>query len=286
MKLLRIFNRRNISTSIILRNPLSEQTEQLTKAEATRGSTIDASDVQRHSSLSNKWWDLNGELKGLHAFNPLRVQFVRDGLANTGAIVNSPCLPLQGVKIADVGCGGGILSEALARIGANVTGIDASEELTVTATDHAKLDPSLNGRLNYICTTIEKFAEQSPNAYDAIIASEVLEHVNDKELFLKCCTEVIKPGGSLFITTFNKTLPSWFGGIIAAERILKFVPRGTHDWDKFISPADTQRLLESCGCKTKLIHGTFYNPLTSEWFWTSSTIVHYALQAVKRGKRQ
>lgn len=312
MKLFKFLNRNNISTAAILKNSsrLSKEAEQFAKTRAASGSTVDPSEVQRHASLSSKWWDANGELQALHTFNRLRVQFVRDGLANTAAIINAPCESLQGVKIADIGCGGGILSEALARIGADVTGIDASEELIEIATKHAKLDPSLSGKLNYVCNTIEKFAEQYQNTYDAIVASEILEHVNDKELFLKSCTDVIKPGGSLFITTFNKTLPSWFGGIIAAELIFKIVPRGVHSWEKFISPADTQRLLESCkiarrfrnfkhayvwlnfiftftgGCKTKLIHGTFFNPLTYKWSWTASTMFHYGLHAVKRENRQ
>lgn len=141
--------------------------------------------MEHHSKLSNKWWDVNGELRALHAFNPLRVQFVRDGLANVGFKVEYPYLPLKGIKILDVGCGGGLLSEPLARIGADVTGIDASSELITVAKEHAALDSSLDGKLNYIETTIEDFVLDNKEAFNAIVGSEIIEHVNDKELFSK-----------------------------------------------------------------------------------------------------
>ncbi|XP_076233042.1 ubiquinone biosynthesis protein COQ3, mitochondrial isoform X2 [Calliopsis andreniformis] len=259
---------------------LTEQVDP--KSNAIKRSTVDFANVEHLSKFSNKWWDINGDMRALHALNPLRIQFVRDGLANTGVKIESTHLPLEGLKILDVGCGGGLLTEPLARIGAQVTGIDASKELIKIAKEHAILDDSLQEQLNYIETSIENFACENKNRYNAVIASEVIEHVDDKELFLKNCVDVLQPGGSIFITTLNKTLPSWLGGIIAAEHVLKLVPSGTHDWNKFISPAETQRLLETCGCKTKLIHGIFYNPLKHEWFWTTSTAINYALHAVKK----
>ncbi|XP_076232831.1 ubiquinone biosynthesis O-methyltransferase, mitochondrial-like isoform X2 [Calliopsis andreniformis] len=258
-------------------------TEQIDpKSNGIKRSTVDFANVEHLSKFSNKWWDINGDLRVLHALNPLRIQFVRDGLANTGVKIESTHLPLEGLKILDVGCGGGFLTEPLARMGAQVTGIDVSKELIKIAKEHAILDDSLQDQLNYIETSVEDFACENKNKYDAVIASEVIEHVDDKELFLKNCVDVSQPGGSIFITTFNKTLPSWLGGIIAAERVLKVIPLGTHDWNKFISPAETQRLLERCGCKTKLIRGMCYNPLKQKWVWTKSTAITYALHAVKR----
>lgn len=261
---------------------LTEQVDQLTKPGTIKKSTVDVANVEHLSQFSNKWWDTNGEMRPLHAMNPLRVQFVRDGLANTGVKIEDTHLPLEGIKIVDIGCGGGLLTEPLARIGAEVTGIDASKELIKTAKEHATLDSTLRDKLNYIQTTIEIFAPNNMNMYNAVIASEVIEHVDDKELFLKCCIDILKPGGSIFITTLNRTLPSWLGSIIAAEHILKIVPTGTHDWNKFINPTEIQRLLETHGCKTKLLHGMLYNPLKNEWFWTASTSISYAIQAVKK----
>ncbi|XP_012263850.2 ubiquinone biosynthesis O-methyltransferase, mitochondrial [Athalia rosae] len=248
----------------------------------SKNTTIDAENVQLHGKMSNQWWNLDGGLRALHAMNTLRVQFIRDGLANTGVAMGTPSKPLDKIKILDVGCGGGILSEPLARIGADVTGIDASTDLIKNATEHAAIDSDLADRLRYINTCIEEHSEIDAEKYDAVVASEVLEHVADQERFLKCCTRATKPGGSLFLSTLNRTLPSWLGGIIAAEYLLRIVPIGTHDWNKFISPNEVRRLIESQGCQTKLIHGMCYNPLKNKWSWTSSTAVNYALHAVKR----
>lgn len=151
----------------------------------TKAPTIDIQDVSRFSQLSETWWNTSGEMKGLHALNPLRVQFIRDGLANIGHEAQDPCQPLEGVSIIEIGCGGGILSEPLARIGADMTGIDPSRELINCAKRHASLDPSLSKRLNYIETSVEELTRSNTKTYDAVVASEVLEHVADKETFLK-----------------------------------------------------------------------------------------------------
>ncbi|XP_014601874.1 PREDICTED: ubiquinone biosynthesis O-methyltransferase, mitochondrial isoform X1 [Polistes canadensis] len=246
------------------------------------GSTIDPKEIEFFEKMSNDWWDPNGHLFLLHQFNRNRIQFVRDGLANTGIIKGDTNLPLKGTKILDVGCGGGILSEPLARIGAEVTGIDTSLQLIDVAKKHALLDSDLLGKLNYVQTTVENFEKENKEKYDAVVASEVIEHVIDPQLFLKCCSAIVKPGGSLFITTPNRTLLSWLSVIIAAEYILKYVPMGTHEWNKFISPEEVQRLLEIYGLKTKLIHGLIYNPLKHEWIWSSNTSMFYALHAFKK----
>lgn len=148
-------------------------------------STVDRKEIEHHSDLKNIWWDKYGTLKGLHSFNPIRIQFVKDGLVNAGVKLYNSNLPLKGIKIADVGCGGGILTEGLAKAGAQVTGIDASAELIDIAKEHVKLNPNLSARVNYIHTTVEDFAEKEKDTYDAVVTSEVLEHVIDPELFLK-----------------------------------------------------------------------------------------------------
>ncbi|KAJ8683396.1 hypothetical protein QAD02_019188 [Eretmocerus hayati] len=248
----------------------------------TSKTTVDYQDVAHLSKYGDHWWDPNGEMEILHLMNPLRIKFVRDGLANTGFKETNPSRPLEGIKLLDVGCGGGILSEPLARIGANVTGLDASKELISIAQEHAKLDESLSQNLTYVYSSIEDFSQEKKGEYDAVVASEILEHVNNQELFLKSCSEVLKPNGSIFITTFNKNLISWLSGIVGAEYILRLIPVGTHDWNKFIAPEETRRILDNYDCKTRLIHGILYSPVTKTWSWTSFTTVNYALHAVKQ----
>ncbi|CAL7942304.1 unnamed protein product [Xylocopa violacea] len=267
---------RSISTTAIIRSRLIEQAN-----EQKGKSTVDPVQVDRHSRLRDGWWDSETALLKM---NNIRVKFISDGLANVGLPQKCPYLPLEGLQILDIGCGGGILSESLARIGADVTGIDASDNLIALAKEHATLDTSIKGKLNYAQGAIEEYSENNKETFDAVVASEVIEHVNNKEMFLKYCIETLKPGGSIFITTFNKTLLSWFGGIIVAEHVLKIVPKGTHDWKKFTPPAEMQSLLEKYGCTTKLIHGMYYNPLMKKWLWANSMLIHYALHAVKRKK--
>ncbi|EZA48591.1 hypothetical protein DMN91_012127 [Ooceraea biroi] len=247
-------------------------------------STVDPKEIDHLSGWKNSWWDENGVVKPLHTFNPVRVEFVRKSLANTGFKSQNLALPLNGIKIADVGCGGGILTESLARTGAQVTGIDAATDLINIAKEHVKLDPDISDRVTYFCTTIEEFSQNNKESYDALITSEVVEHVTDPELFLKECVKVLKPGGSIFVTTVNKTLASWLGAIIVAEYIWKLVPCGTHQWNKFVAPHEVQRILEKYDCKTKLIHGIRFNPLSYHWSFSSYKGINYAVHAVKQKK--
>ncbi|XP_011865868.1 PREDICTED: hexaprenyldihydroxybenzoate methyltransferase, mitochondrial-like isoform X2 [Vollenhovia emeryi] len=244
--------------------------------------TVNPKDVEHLSAFKNAWWDENGPFADLHLYAPIRIKFVRDGLANAGAQMRDPALPLKGMKIVDVGCGGGILAERLARIGAQVTGIDASAELINVAKEHAQLDPGISERLNYIQTRVEDFSQQEAESYDAVVASEVLEHVEEPQLFLKECVKIMKPGGSIFITTENRTLATWLVLIVGGEYILGRVPFGTHEWNKFMAPHEVQRILDSYGCKTRLIHGMKMNPLSNRWSWSSCTAIFYGLHAVKQ----
>lgn len=153
---------------------------------------MDPKEIEHLSTFKNCWWDENGPMAELHSYAPIRIKFVRDGLANAGVQMQDPALPLKGLKIVDVGCGGGILAERLARIGAQVTGIDASAELISIAKEHAKLDLDISERINYIQTTVEDFAREEEESYDAVVASEILEHVTNPQLFLKVCTIKVK----------------------------------------------------------------------------------------------
>ncbi|EZA53649.1 ubiquinone biosynthesis O-methyltransferase, mitochondrial isoform X2 [Ooceraea biroi] len=247
-------------------------------------STVDPKEIDHHSDWKHFWWDVDGKAKLLHAFNPVRLEFIRKGLADIDFESRNPTLPLNGIKIADIGCGGGILTEFLARAGAQVTGIDAATDLIDVAKEHVQLDPTISDRVNYFCTTIEEFSLNNKESYDAVVASEVVEHVTDPELFLKESVKILKPGGSIFVTTINKTLASWLGAIIIAEYIWKKIPCGTHHWSKFIAPDEIERILEKYDCKTNLIEGIVFNPLSYTLSLSSYKGINYAVHAVKKKK--
>lgn len=243
---------------------------------------VNLTDVEHHAELSENWWDPTGPMKGLHSYNKIRVPLIRDGLISTGAVSDQKINKrnvLDGVKILEVGCGAGILTEALVKLKANVTAFDPSEKLLAKAREHLK---GLNNpKLEFSCEPIESHVECNKEKYDAVVASEVLEHVVDQKSFLKACVESIKPGGSIFITTFNKTQASWLAGIVAAEHVLNLVPKNTHDWNLFISPAEVEKILKDLNCSTILVHGMRYEFWRNECVWSAYTGVNYALHAIK-----
>ncbi|XP_062321089.1 ubiquinone biosynthesis O-methyltransferase, mitochondrial isoform X1 [Osmerus eperlanus] len=255
-------------------------------------STVDPDEVKKFQALASKWWDEQGEFAALHSMNDLRVPFIRDNLMSVHG-VRHPGKPLAGLRILDMGCGGGLLTEPLGRLGADVLGIDPAANSIGTAELHTFRDPELQGRVTYRACTLEELSqglegeggevgEGEEESFDAVVASEVVEHLADLDTFALCCGHVLKPGGSLFITTISKTNLSYALAIVAAERVLGIVPSGTHDWDKFITPVDLERLLESNGFSVESIQGMQYNPVSAGWSWTQSTSVNYALHAVKR----
>lgn len=247
---------------------------------STSHTTVDPNEMKKFQRLANKWWDEQGDFAALHSMNDLRVPFIRDtvlSMRNAHQLGN----PLFGMKILDVGCGGGLLSEPLGRLGASITGIDPLEDNIRTAELHASFDPILAKRIKYKSCTLEDIAELPSETFDIVVASEVVEHVADVEAFIRCCGEVLKPEGFLFITTINKTQLSYILGIVVAENILGIVPAGTHDWEKFIAPEELERLLESNGFSVKTVKGMLYNPLFRTWSWTGNTSINYVLHAVK-----
>ncbi|XP_052708401.1 ubiquinone biosynthesis O-methyltransferase, mitochondrial-like [Crassostrea angulata] len=245
-------------------------------------STIDEEEREKFQKLSHTWWNETGEFQALHALNALRVPWITNSLVEKQD--QPPPLhtkPLLGLQILDAGSGGGILSEPLARLGANMIGVDMVEDNIRVAQTHLEEDPSICGSVKYIQATVEDLVETNEEAFDAVVASEVVEHVSNIDTFLTSCCKIIKPGGSIFLTTINKTALSYTTGVLAAEYLLRLVPIGTHDWEKFISPEDLQFLLDKCGFSTTLIHGMMYNPLTRRWSWISNSSVNYGLHAVK-----
>ncbi|KAM8937570.1 ubiquinone biosynthesis O-methyltransferase, mitochondrial isoform 1-T1 [Lycaon pictus] len=209
-----------------------------------------------------------------------RMKIHRDNLLKTVAH-HQPGKPLSGMKILDVGCGGGLLTEPLGRLGASVIGIDPVDENIKTAQHHKSFDPVLDKRIEYRACSLEEIVQETAETFDAVVASEVVEHVIDLETFIQCCCEVLKPGGSLFITTINKTQLSYALGIVFAEQIAGIVPKGTHTWEKFISPEKLESILESNGLSVQTVTGMLYNPLSGYWHWSENTSLNYAAHAVK-----
>jgi len=244
--------------------------------------TIDEQEVSHFSALSGLWWDEGGEFQALHSLNELRIPLIRDALMGQQPLDKwSQGKPLEGMWLMDVGSGGGLLSEPLARLGARVIGLDASEDNIKIAQAHLMHDQAIKDSIKYIHSTVEDVVEDQAGKFDAVVASEVLEHVADANTFLSAACQLVRPGGSIFVTTINKTWLSWALGIVAAERILGLLSTGTHDWEKFISPLDVQYILEKNGFSTRLVHGMLYNPLTKRWSWVKDTSISYALHAVR-----
>lgn len=252
----------------------------LRKKYSTARSNLDTSDVQHLSKFSNVWWEKGDLMKGLHALNQIRVPFIRDGLISSGVVkadVIQRAHVLKGINCLEIGCGAGILTEALARLEANVVGLEPSESLVEVARNHARKEL----KINYICSTIEEHSLERKEHYDCVVCSEVLEHVIDKKSFLKAALESLKPGGSFFVTTFNKTAASFFGGVLVAEYFLKLLPQDTHDWNQFISPAELEGMLKDLNCQTVLVNGFRYEFWNNTMKWQKSTAINYALHAIK-----
>lgn len=224
-------------------------------------SSVDAAEINKFSALAQEWWNPHGSFRPLHLMNPARVTFLRNCLGKKTS--------LQNLRILDVGCGAGIFSHALARLGADVVGIDASEAAIVAAEQHANatirvLNP--NTKLRFRCSTVEEFMEQETTQFDVVVSMEVLEHVNNQEDFLKNCTRLVKKdGGALCLSSINQTWKSYLLGIVAAEYVLRLVPPGTHDWNKFVDPLHVARELRVNGMKVEEVSGLVFNPLTETW---------------------
>ena len=239
-------------------------------------STINKEEIQKFSKLAEEWWDLNGKFKPLHMFNPIRIEYITDKIKKKFKLQNQKGNYLKGLDILDIGCGGGLISEPLARLGAKVTGIDASKKNIVVAKLHAKK----NGLpINYINISPENLKDIEK--FDIILNLEIVEHVNDVNLYIKSCYKLLKKNGLMFTATLNRSFISYIKAIIGAEYILRWLPIGTHDWNKFIKPEELESLLSKEKFSTFDVKGLKFNPFLSKWKKSSDLSVNYIITSIK-----
>lgn len=237
--------------------------------------SIDPAEVAKFSALAAEWWDPNGKFAPLHKFNPVRLKFIRD---TAGAhFKRDGRVPFDGLSLLDIGCGGGLLCEPMARLGFTVLGADASEKNVKTAASHAALGDVF---VDYKVTSAETLAEEG-RVFDVVLNMEVIEHVADLPGYLRACVRLVKPGGLMFVASLNKTLKSLLLAKIGAEYVLRWLPVGTHDWERFVPPAKLRAMLEEAGLKTLKTQGVTFDPLAWSWGLSTDTDVNYMVVAVK-----
>ncbi|OJW53429.1 MAG: hypothetical protein BGO67_01650 [Alphaproteobacteria bacterium 41-28] len=239
--------------------------------------TRDTAELDHFKNLSSTWWSEGGPFRILHAITPLRMAFIKENIGVHFRLPEISSRPFQGLRILDVGCGGGLLCGPLARLGAEVTGIDPLEENTLIAQNHAE---AMGLPITYLASTIEDLSPDLP-PFDVVIASEIIEHVADPDGFLRECANHLSSRGGMVVTTFNKTLKSYLLGIIAAEYILGWAPRGTHSWKKFISPRDLSLQLKELGLRNQALTGLYFSPLSGDWRLSPVTDVNYFMWAAR-----
>ena len=238
--------------------------------------TINKDEIQKFSKLADEWWDVNGKFKPLHMFNPIRIEYILDEISQHFNLDKKKKSFLSNLKILDIGCGGGLISEPMARLGGNVTGIDAVEKNIKVASIHGKEN---NLKINYINKSPEQLHEKEQ--YDIILNLEVVEHVDNLDLYLQSCYNLLKKNGLMFTATINKTFSSYLKAIIGAEYVLRWLPIGTHDWNKFIRPEELQKILFEKNFTTINVKGLEFNPIFRKWRKSDNLSVNYIVSSVK-----
>ena len=237
--------------------------------------TINKEEIQKFSRLAEEWWDVNGKFKPLHMFNPIRIEYITETIKKYFKLKNKANF-LEGLNILDIGCGGGLISEPMSRLGAKVTGIDASEKNI----NIARLHSEKNGlKINYLNTSPEKFNEFEK--YDVILNLEIVEHVDNVKFYIKSCHKLLKKNGLMFTATLNRSLASYVKAIIGAEYILRWLPIGTHDWNKFIKPEELENFLSKEKFSTLEIKGLQFNPFIKKWKKSEDLSVNYIISSFK-----
>ena len=238
--------------------------------------TINKEEIQKFSRLADEWWDVNGKFKPLHMFNPIRIEYISENIKNHFNLKKDNTNFLDGLNILDIGCGGGLISEPMARLGANVTGIDASEKNINVAKLHSQKNAL---KINYINTSPENL--NSLKKFDIILNLEIVEHVENVNLYIKSCARLLKKKGLMFTATLNRSFTSYIKAIIGAEYILRWLPVGTHDWNKFIKPEELEKFLAQENFSTLDITGLKFNPLLSKWKKSNDLSVNYIISSTK-----
>ncbi len=234
--------------------------------------TINREEIQKFSDLADEWWDVNGKFKPLHMFNPIRIEYITEKIKQEFNLLNRNNNFLKDLKILDIGCGGGLISEPLARLGGEVTGIDASEKNIKVAKLHSKKN---NLNINYL----NKSPEQLNNSekFDIVLNLEIVEHVENVDLYIKSCSNLLKKNGIMFTATLNRTIVSYIKAIVGAEYILRWLPIGTHDWNKFIKPEELEKKLSLANFCTIDVKGLEFNPLFNKWKQSDNLSVNYII---------
>ena len=235
------------------------------------GASVDPAEVARFAALAAEWWDPNGKFRPIHKFNPVRLRFIRDVAAAHFGLSEGSLSPLDGLDLLDIGCGGGLLAEPMARLGATVTGIDAAADNIGTAVAHAEQSGL---KIDYRCVTAESLLAGGAQ-YDIVLNMEVVEHVADRDGFLASSAGLLKPGGMIVVATLNRTAKSFALAIVGAEYVLRWLPRGTHNWRKFVRPSELAAGLRLGGAQVSQFAGVSYNPLTDTWRVTRDLDVNY-----------
>jgi len=238
--------------------------------------TINKEEIQKFSKLAEEWWDVNGKFKPLHMFNPIRIEYITEKIKLHFKLKEDKSNYLEGLSILDIGCGGGLISEPMARLGAKVTGIDASEKNINIAKLHSKKSGL---KINYLKNSPENL--EHIEKFDIILNLEIVEHVDNVNLYIKSCYKLLKKNGLMFTATLNRSFTSYIKAIIGAEYILRWLPIGTHDWNKFIKPEELEKFLSDENFSTLDVKGLKYNPLSKKWKKTKDLSVNYIISSLK-----
>jgi len=237
--------------------------------------TINKKEIEKFSKMAAEWWDPSGKFKPLHKFNPIRIKYIKENIINNFKLKNKK-KPLEKINILDIGCGGGLLSEPMTRLGATVTGIDASIKNIKIAKLHAKKNRL---KINYLCSSPENLKVKKK--FDVILNMEIIEHVDDINFFINSCSKHLKKNGLMFVATLNKTLKSYLFAIIGAEYVLRWLPIGTHDWEKFVDPNELKKVLFKNNLQIEKLDGMNFNIIRDEWSVSKDTSINYIAKAIK-----
>ena len=238
--------------------------------------TVNKEEIQKFSAIAEEWWNVNGKFKPLHMFNPIRIEYILETTRDHFNIKDNSNEPLKNLRVLDIGCGGGLMSEPITRLGGKVTGIDASEKNIKDAKLHAEKN---NLTINYLNKSPENLDDNEK--YDVILNLEIVEHVEDLQLYLKSCSRLLKKNGIMFTATLNRTFTSFIKAILGAEYVLRWLPIGTHDWNKFVKPEELESLITNLNFQIKDVKGLEFKPISRKWVRSENLSVNYIMSSIK-----